>query len=398
MVRWLIATTEDTGPRARSCGKVPPFLLLDVARGWAALSVAVYHSTMAFLERNPDYARQPYYALTSVGYLGVILFFLISGYCIIGTAYHALLSGQSVRRYAWNRLRRIYPPYLATCFLAIVVEIAVVLARRHGYEPPANYYAPPHPESILFWASNFLLLQAELYQFCLVMVFWSLSYEIAFYAIIGIFLFAARRWPRGPASKTSATSLLFSANAMTAFFSLAWVTTSPATCPFPFDRWYQFGLGAMLFGLVAARYRSEEEVPQAVMTARVQMLIAVGLTAALTMVQLRFGAHRPQHLDGIACLGFLGLLAVLYPYDRKLAWSRGMRPLVWLGTFSYSLYLTHTIGLPFITTGMRHLGFDYDWYWVTSLVQIASSILGGWIFYLLVERHFISKHQREIVV
>lgn len=66
-----------------------------------------------------------------------------------------------------------------------------------------------------------------------------------------------------------------------------------------------------------------------------------------------------------------------------------------LGTFSYSLYLTHAIGLPFITAGMRNLGFDGDWFWINSLVQIALSVLIGWIFYLLVERHFISKRQQK---
>jgi peptidoglycan/LPS O-acetylase OafA/YrhL len=68
---------------------------------------------------------------------------------------------------------------------------------------------------------------------------------------------------------------------------------------------------------------------------------------------------------------------------------------MWLGTISYSVYLTHTIGLPFVTTTLRHLGFDGNWYIVTSLVQIAASILGGWIFYLLVEGHFVSTRQKK---
>jgi peptidoglycan/LPS O-acetylase OafA/YrhL len=377
--------------------KIPPYLLLDAARGIAALGVVIFHSNMSFLETNPDYARSPYYVFGQFGYLGVVLFFIISGYCITGTAYHALLSKEGVGRYALNRWRRIYPPYLAACALAVLVEIAVTLGRQHNYVPPDSYYAPPHPESILFWLATVTLLQVELHQFCLVMVFWTLCYEIAFYFLVGLFLVISQLLARYSPSKTSAPILLFGLNCLATYFSLTWMIISPSTCPFPFTLWYQFGLGAMFFAVVASRSAPETDIHRSILVARWQLAIAVAFMCLFILFQNVAGweGHFSSKVDGSACLIFLGLLALLFPYERNLAQQSWLRPLMRLGAFSYSLYLTHAIGLPFIMAAMQNLGFDQNWFWVNSLVQIAFSVLIGWIFYLLVEWHFISKRQQK---
>ncbi|MCE0484908.1 MAG: acyltransferase [Methylacidiphilales bacterium] len=376
--------------------KVPPFLLLDAFRGLAALWVVMYHSSMTFLLEHPGYARWPWYALCNIGQLGVVIFFTISGYCIAGAAHGALVSGRGTHRYAADRLRRIYPPYLATVTIAFVVLAVMLTARGYGYEPPTNYYSPPTPESGLFWTATLLLLQVELHQFCLVMVFWTLCYEILFYALIGLFLALARIFSE---RREMQSAFLFAAIGLTTQASLAWLLISPGTCPFPFDRWYQFGIGAILFQIVAARFAPETEIKSAWTHALGQMGIAVALTAAFALLYRLddWPGHPSTRMQAATCLIFTLLLWVLFPRERRLAHSRLLFPLMWLGTISYSLYLTHTIVLPFISTGLRRLGFDGNGYMVTSLVFIAVSILGGWIFYLAVERHFISSRQKKRV-
>jgi hypothetical protein len=49
----------------------------------------------------------------------------------------------------------------------------------------------------------------------------------------------------------------------------------------------------------------------------------------------------------------------------------------------------------FVDTGGRRLGFDHEWYWVTYLTEIAAAIVVGWLFYLSIERHFISSRQKR---
>lgn len=379
--------------------KIPPFLLLDAWRGLAAFWVVMYHSSMAFLEENPQYVPAPYYAISHVGKLGITLFFIISGYCITGAAYQALRLNQGTTGYARDRFRRIYPPYFATCLLALGVLLSVLFAQHHHILPPANYYPPPHPESPLFWLATLFLVQVELYQFCLVMVFWTLCYEIIFYTIIGLFLFVSSLVSHRLASLETTFTLFFGGTVLTTYLSLAWLIISPATCPFPLDKWYQFGWGALLFQLVAAQARPETERTKAVMRARQQIFIAGILTLLFAYFHSINGwpGHPSSRVEAMACLVVVGILWLVFPHERRLAQSRLIRPVMWLGTISYSLYLTHTIPLPFVTTGLRHLGLDRDWYWVTFLIQIAISIFGGWIFYLTVERRFISSRQKQRV-
>ncbi len=374
--------------------KVPPYFLLDAFRGLAALWVVMYHSSMTFLLDHPEFTRLPWYALCNIGQLGVPLFFTISGYCITGAAHSTLRSRRSSGQFASDRFFRIYPPYLAAVLVATLVLAVMLLACQQGFVPPANYYSPPDPTSGLFWLATLLMLQVELHQFCLVMVFWTLCYEILFYAVVGLFLSLAQI---GSRRLEQQSLFLFGALAVTTQLSLLWLLVSPNTCPFPFDRWYQFGLGAILFQLVASRFTDGPEGNSGRRHAGSQMIVAVILALLFAYLYSIDGSpgHPSTRMQAVTCLLFTGLLWFLFPHERKLAQSRPLYPLMWLGTISYSVYLTHTIGLPFVTTGLRHFGFDGKWYLVTALAQIVASILGGWIFYLLVERHFISSRQKK---
>jgi peptidoglycan/LPS O-acetylase OafA/YrhL len=210
----------------------------------------------------------------------------------------------------------------------------------------------------------------------------------------------ARLYSKRSSSPTPVDSLYFGALGLATQFSLLWLIVSPASCPFPFDRWYQFGLGALLFQLVAAGASTGSERKAALAQAWRQMGVAGLLTILFAICHDLYGSsgHPSTRMQAFAALAFLILLWILHPQERRLAQWKILHPVMWLGTISYSLYLTHTIALPFVTTGLRKLGFDTDWYIVTFLIQIAISILGGWIFYLAVERHFISSRQKKRVV
>jgi peptidoglycan/LPS O-acetylase OafA/YrhL len=64
---------------------------------------------------------------------------------------------------------------------------------------------------------------------------------------------------------------------------------------------------------------------------------------------------------------------------------------MWLGTFSYSMYLIHMVVIPFPDAGLRKLGFEGPLYIITYLVQLLTAVSAGWFFFALVERRFISK-------
>ena len=93
---------------------------VDQLRGIAALAVVICHSSVSAYKTAPnlDGGPWPWLALTlGFGYLGVPLFFVISGFCIHLPYARALASGEPAPTPAWRRFFarrfwRLYPPYL----------------------------------------------------------------------------------------------------------------------------------------------------------------------------------------------------------------------------------------------------------------------------------------------
>jgi len=89
---------------------------LDFVRGVAALTVLVYHVDFMLGLRG---------SLLPGGYISVDLFFILSGLVIARTYEDAFVSGRiSVLEFARRRLARLYPLYLATTLVGIVVMAA----------------------------------------------------------------------------------------------------------------------------------------------------------------------------------------------------------------------------------------------------------------------------------
>jgi peptidoglycan/LPS O-acetylase OafA/YrhL len=97
----------------------------------------------------------------------------------------------------------------------------------------------------------------------------------------------------------------------------------------------------------------------------------------------------------LVTLLFVAMLIVLRKWDDTLAKNRILRPLMWVGAFSYGLYLTHNIVIPYVDILSRRVGLNGSTYWIAFCLQIAVAIAFGRIFYRLVERRFISKQQIE---
>ncbi|MFZ1941692.1 MAG: acyltransferase family protein, partial [Terracidiphilus sp.] len=144
---------------AENAGKIAPFRSLDVLRGLAALWVVMCHAADHYVG-GTRWEKWPVYSFSLRGQLGVVLFFLISGYCIIGAAYSAFASGKRVRRFAFERARRIYPPYFFTIVLALLVGGTLILAQHHHL-----ILAIHHPMQLSggarFWVSNLFIIQSE---------------------------------------------------------------------------------------------------------------------------------------------------------------------------------------------------------------------------------------------
>lgn len=138
---------------------------LQAARAIAALSVAYFHSYIAVRAFFPESAWVPIPGLKEWGFLGVNLFFVISGYVICMVVSKP---GFTVLSFAIKRVCRLYPLYWVT--MAIV--IGLIAWGKYRVEPVGH-----------FLYSMTLLPQpnAPAYDFS-----WTLEREMVFYALAAI--------------------------------------------------------------------------------------------------------------------------------------------------------------------------------------------------------------------
>src|SRR2546423_4638750 len=102
---------------------------IDALRGVAALGVVLYHSVLQTTNAVPaNFFRWPVKLLqfvSSFGYIGVFLFFVISGFCI-HLQWAKSRANQQPRSIQFGsfwkrRIRRLYPPYLIAFALFMIM-------------------------------------------------------------------------------------------------------------------------------------------------------------------------------------------------------------------------------------------------------------------------------------
>ena len=107
---------------------------LDGLRGIAALSVVLFHH-YTFLKSATAFPFPPFFeALFSRGYLGVQIFFVLSGFVIAYSMRHASLSGSYLKRFFIRRSIRLDPPYWASLLLmmAATAFFSKLIAKQPG--------------------------------------------------------------------------------------------------------------------------------------------------------------------------------------------------------------------------------------------------------------------------
>jgi peptidoglycan/LPS O-acetylase OafA/YrhL len=299
------------------------------ARGLFAFGVFLYHvvnsgfATFPALETGP--AR---FALGTLEY-GVELFFCISGFVILGALRRAPGAGAFLR----DRAIRIYPVLWASV-LAMGGLGALAGAREFGRLPPG--------EVLALLPANLLALPGILPIWAYHPAAWSLSYEMAFYALC-----ALAWWLRPRLGPARAAALWGPAAAVMlvlyprAVFFVAGVLVAEGVVARRLPgvlRWFvRHPLPPLLVFLAAwggvAALGGGRGLGEAT------LLDWVG-DARLPLALLAFAAATLAFQGIVDGRGLLGALLVT-------------RPLLWLGTISYSFYLWH---LPVMGAARRLMG------------------------------------------
>ncbi|HUR59521.1 MAG TPA: acyltransferase family protein, partial [Opitutaceae bacterium] len=141
---------------------------MDAWRGVACLSVLFFHSLGAFSQEALWPALQAVRRVAIHGWLGLHLFFVISGFCIFERLAAARRSGETPAAFIADRARRIFPTYWVVVLLAIVIGLVAM---------PFNgtTLTTTLPLSLPRWLANAALLAPFTGQEPFLVVAWTLT-------------------------------------------------------------------------------------------------------------------------------------------------------------------------------------------------------------------------------
>jgi peptidoglycan/LPS O-acetylase OafA/YrhL len=311
-----ILMTERTTPSGPSRAS-RRFPLLDPLRGVAATVVVLDHI-----------------AGLKLGYFAVLVFFVISGYCITAAAEAGIERSMTIGAYMRRRLRRIYPPYLISVVFFVVTRII-----KYELGGPSDLAK----RTLMQWVQTLTLTQwvSLLPGFAdypanngvlVVAAYWSLNYEEQFYLFVGLAMLLGAQ-VRRPLRSILLPFTVGTVGLMALFPTLV--------IGFFVDYWPLFGAG------VAVYYRLAGEGGPRVRRA---LDVGLGLCFALSIGVLVLHGRPARDVryiweDLAVATGVALVLLAVEPYGSRLMATLPLRLLKKVGTISYSLYLIHQFNI-----------------------------------------------------
>jgi peptidoglycan/LPS O-acetylase OafA/YrhL len=299
---------------------------IQALRALAVTAVVVYHF---WPNRLPG------------GYVGVDVFFVVSGYLITAHLLRELADRGTVRVPAFwaRRIRRLLP---ASLLVLVVVTLGVILVAPSALW---SQYLREIVASALY-VENWILAQDSVDYLASenaaspVQHYWSLSVEEQFYLVWPLLIVAAVMAARRAGRRN--LPVVFGAIALVTALSLVFSVWCTASAPAPAyfvtpTRAWEFGAGALL--AFSARSARDIRLPRH-LAAAMSWIGVVSLLAAC----LLYSPETP--FPGIAALlpvgGTLVVLAAGLPRAPwSPSWLMRWRPVQFLGDISYSVYLWH---------------------------------------------------------
>jgi exopolysaccharide production protein ExoZ len=156
---------------------------IQFLRGFAALAVVIHH-TGGYVKRY----YEPHFLFGdkfSIGFAGVDLFFVISGFIIHFTSKNYLNNPSKLKEYLQKRFNRVYPIYwiITTILFASSWLIVQILNK--------NIFSIGYPDTFLAYIQTYTLFPLH---FAINPVTWTLSYEIFFYLCFALLIISKRLW------------------------------------------------------------------------------------------------------------------------------------------------------------------------------------------------------------
>ena len=333
---------------------------IDGLRAIAVLSVLIYHAELAVYGQR----------LLPAGFLGVDVFFVISGFLITRILMVEVLNGTfSIGRFYERRARRILPVLflviLCTMPFAWWLMLPDAMVDYAGSVITAILYG----SNFWFWSSDSYWGQASALKPLLHT--WSLSLEEQFYLIAPwvVVLLAHRKM----AFVLLLSVLAFSSLAVAEIFS----NTRPDTAFYllPARAW------ELIVGSLVAVYSLSESSKKVDNPFVLNGLSGLGLV--MIVYSVVFFDSSFQHPSLLTLVPVLGTgLVIAFGQQAKILRFITLKPMLWLGLISYSLYLWHFPIFAFLKVALIELSL------LGKVGCLVASVVLAILSYRFVEKPF----------
>lgn len=324
------------------------FEFLDGLRGVAALLVVLFHLNFAIHSQLPNTIPEIFDKLFSLGYLGVQIFFVLSGFVIAYSLRNSQMSLPFLGRFFIRRSVRLDPSYWTVIALTLLIALAAQFTFKSGQPFPFEFSQVIYN---IFYLPD--LVQVPL----IIPVAWTLCIEFQFYMFFAFLLLLFDKF------NLSSRTIQYVWTALIVFSILQntdWATlpTKPVTF---IPHWYSFFLGCLTCWAFLGRIDREF------------LLANYALVAVCSL-----GTSTPH---AIVSLGMALLIYFVGVYGKmNLFLKRAF--FQYTGKISYSLYLIHW------PVGMKLVGMCIRAGWSSIsvlMISLTVTVIVADIFYRLVE-------------
>jgi len=329
---------------------------IDGLRAIAVLAVVLFHTNLFGV---------------AGGYLGVDVFFVISGYLITSIISKEIKQKQfSFKSFFIRRTKRIMPALFFVVFSTIPFAWIYLLPDEFKNYSKALIYIPLYTSNILFYKqTNYFDTSTELNP---LIHTWSLAIEEQFYIVFPVILFALYRY-----IKKEITVLMILLTAC--LLSLLFVTEVIKSDQNKAFYLFQFRFWELLLGSCLAIYLGHFKSTNAILQRN--FLSILGFISLIFCVI--FFDENTSHPSIVTLIPVLSTCLIIFQSDKNTIVGKilGHKLLVSIGLMSYSIYLWHQPILAFY----RYQNIDelntYD-----SIIILAIIFILSFFSYQLIEK------------
>lgn len=350
-------------------------LNLEALRGILALMVVIGHISLIrlYFGRSDDYMNPIIFHLGRVGVTG---FFVLSGYLISYSILKRMANNEwSIGRFYAARIFRIWPLY----FFVIIMAIYVLPNINQLQFIVPGFVIDARIETFNYWYYLFLMPQVPLinnYILPFAEPTWSIGVEEIFYLIIPIVIMFSKK-------RINQILIAFISIFLIAKYIVIYYYQLPFS-DYVAKLFNYYRYDCVAFGcLIAVMHFNSNKV-----------FMAINKLHALAAIVLIYIMFKNLTINSYDYFPFAICFGVIISYFVKEETTfKSPKWLIYIGTISYSLYLTHEIVVVYFV----NLDFDKKSMPLTYIICLIFAIILASIIYYIIEKPFMDLYKSKIL-